>query len=42
MSETGDLLRVEHLKQYFKTDDGYIKAVDDVSFSIKKGEVLAL
>jgi oligopeptide transport system ATP-binding protein len=42
MSETGDLLRVEHLKQYFKTDDGYIKAVDDVSFSIKKGEVFGL
>ncbi len=32
------LLRVEHLCQYFKTT----KAVDDVSFDIKKGEVFGL
>ncbi len=32
------LLRVEHLCQYFKTN----KAVDDVSFDIKKGEVFGL
>ena len=32
------LLRVEHLCQYFKIN----KAVDDVSFDIKKGEVFGL
>ena len=32
------LLRVEHLCQYFKEN----KAVDDVSFDIKKGEVFGL
>lgn len=36
------LLRVEHLKQYFKMGKGNVKAVDDVSFSIKKGEVFGL
>lgn len=37
--ENGDvLLRVEHLCQYF----GPTKAVDDVSFDIKKGEVFGL
>ena len=40
MSENNDeiLLRVEHLCQYFKTN----KAVNDVSFEIKKGEVFGL
>lgn len=41
-TETGHedevLLRVEHLSQYF----GSLKAVDDVSFDIKKGEVFGL
>ncbi len=36
------LLRVEHLCQYFKMDGGELKAVDDVSFDIKKGEVFGL
>ena len=36
------LLRVEHLKQYFKSGAGVTKAVDDVSFYIKKGEVFGL
>ncbi len=36
------LLRVEHVKQYFRSK-GYVnKAVDDVSFEIKKGEVFGL
>jgi len=38
----GDLLRVENLKTYFKTQNGVIKAVDDVSFSVTQGEVLGL
>lgn len=37
------LLRVEHLCQYFKMGPGQeLKAVDDVSFDIKKGEVFGL
>ena len=36
--EKEPILRVEHLKQYFR----FTKAVDDVSFTIKKGEVFGL
>lgn len=36
------LLKVEHLCQYFKLGKKELKAVDDVSFEIKKGEVFGL
>ncbi len=36
------LLKVEHLCQYFKSGSYENKAVDDVSFEIKKGEVFGL
>ena len=36
------LLKVEHLCQYFKMGPSELKAVDDVSFDIKKGEVFGL
>ncbi|MBR0463184.1 MAG: ATP-binding cassette domain-containing protein [Clostridia bacterium] len=36
------LLRVEHLKQYFKSGSGVTKAVDDISFFIRRGEVFGL
>ena len=36
------LLRVEHLKQYFRNGPYINKAVDDVSFYIRKGEVFGL
>ena len=36
------LLRVEHLCQYFPMEGGELKAVDDVSFEIQKGEVFGL
>jgi peptide/nickel transport system ATP-binding protein len=36
------LLRVEHLKKYFHTKMGTLHAVDDVSFSINKGETLGV
>ena len=36
------LLKVEHLCQYFKMDGGELKAVDDVSFEMKEGEVFGL
>ena len=42
-----DLIKVEHLKQYFPAggfgkNKKYVKAVDDVSFTIKRGETLGL
>lgn len=36
------LLKVDHLCQYFKMGKTELKAVDDVSFDIKKGEVFGL
>ena len=36
------LLKVEHLCQYFPMGRSELKAVDDVSFEIKKGEVFGL
>lgn len=46
MSEEKSLLTVSHLKQYFPVQQGLrkvpLKAVDDVSFSIRPGETLGL
>ena len=42
MSNQETLLKVEHLCQYFKAGNFVTKAVDDVSFEIKKGEVFGL
>ncbi|MGZ3772902.1 MAG: ABC transporter ATP-binding protein [Pseudobdellovibrionaceae bacterium] len=36
------LLDVQNLKTRFKTDDGTFLAVDDVSFSVKKGQTLGI
>ncbi|MEA2022105.1 MAG: ABC transporter ATP-binding protein [Candidatus Caldatribacteriota bacterium] len=36
------LLNVKNLKTYFYTDDGVVKAVDGVDFTIKKGETLGM
>lgn len=36
------LLEVQNLKTRFKTDDGTFFAVDDVSFSVKKGQTLGI
>ncbi|MED4017697.1 ABC transporter ATP-binding protein [Sutcliffiella cohnii] len=38
----GNVLTVENLSTYFKTDKGIAKAVEDVSFTVKKGEMLGL
>ena len=42
MNNQEPLLRVEHLCQYFKAGNFVTKAVDDVSFEIRKGEVFGL
>ena len=36
------ILQVENLKTYFKLDTGTLKAVDDVTFQIKRGETLGV
>ena len=36
------LLEVKHLKKYFKTKNGLLHAVDDVNFSISRGETFGL
>ena len=41
-TEEKRLLEVENLRTYFYLEEGVIKAVDDVSFSINKGETLGV
>ena len=40
MGET--LVSVENLKTYFYTDEGVVRAVDDVSLRVPKGRTLGL
>ncbi len=40
--KSANILEVKGLKTYFNTIDGVVQAVDDVSFSIRQGEIFGL
>ncbi len=40
--ESRNILEVKNLKTYFYTDEGVVRAVDGISFHIKKGETLGM
>src|SRR5699024_2894276 len=42
MNDAKTLLEVRNLKKYFAVPNGYLHAVDDVSFTIKEGETLGI
>jgi oligopeptide transport system ATP-binding protein len=42
MSTNGNLLDVRNLRTYFDTEDGVVKAVDGISFQLKRGETLGI
>ena len=42
MGENGLLLEINDLKTHFFTDDGVVKAVDGVSFSIETGKTIGV
>jgi len=41
-SNNGNLLELKNLRTYFETDDGIVKAVDDITFQLKRGETLGI
>ena len=42
MDNNGTLLSVNDLKTYFQTEDGIVKAVDGITFTLEKGETLGI
>src|SRR5689334_15086242 len=40
--DPNEILRVEDLKTYFYTEDGIVKAVDGISFSLRRGQTMGL
>ena len=42
MSDNGTLLSVKGLRTYFETEDGTVKAVDGITFDLRRGETLGI
>src|SRR5215207_7722803 len=42
MDGNGTILSVNDLKTYFQTEDGMVKAVDGITFELKRGETLGI
>ena len=42
MNKENILLKVRNVKKYFNTPSGIVKAIDDVSFDVKQGEIIGL
>lgn len=42
MEELDEILKVEGLQTHFNTNAGLVKAVDDISFSVQRGETLGI
>jgi ABC-type dipeptide/oligopeptide/nickel transport system ATPase component len=41
-SDKDYILEVNNLKTYFQTESGIVKAVDDISFNLRKGETVGI
>jgi putative ABC transport system ATP-binding protein len=42
MEGTMDILTVQNLKKYYGKDETLVKAIDDISFSVEKGDFVAI
>src|SRR5256714_5880795 len=42
MERNGNLLEVKDLRTYFETEDGTVKAVDGITFDLKRGETVGI
>lgn len=42
INQNGHILTVNDLKTYFQTEDGVVKAVDGITFTLEKGETLGI
>src|SRR6185295_19981407 len=41
-TNNGNVLEVKDLRTYFHTEDGTVKAVDGITFNLKRGETLGI
>src|ERR1700730_7863122 len=41
-NHNGNLLEVRDLRTYFRTDDGTVKAVDGISFAVRRGQTVGI